>query len=201
MASEPTASTGAVGFYFDTKKFCNLKLRKHFWFFPNKFRAHSGLPLLHPISSACHLDSVCKTMRNSFSTESVVRVRGRFIAVGFILLTIIKAGAAQDRIDDFRNAGAREYRAGNFDAAEALFLQAKKAAVSAGNRDLEALIDNDLGNLEMGADRPMKADQFYHSALAIFRAMPDKHSEIATTLLNLAYVDALRDTTMMHNSL
>jgi len=189
MASEPTASTRRGRFHLDAKKFCNLKTTDSPLVFseqfPRSFRTALTTPDILCLSPRLSLQNHA----NSFSTGSVVRVRGRFIAVVFILLMIIKGGAAQDRIDDFRNAGVREYHAGNFAAAEALFLQAKEAAVSASNRELEAIIDNDLGNVEMGADRGMKAGEFYHSALAIFRAMPDKYFEFAATLLNLAYVD------------
>jgi tetratricopeptide (TPR) repeat protein len=130
-----------------------------------------------------------RTLYSAFKYFGAVRVY-RCITAGFILLFSVKASIAQDGIYELRHAGVREYHAGHFVTAGTLFAQAKEAAVSAGNRDLEACIDNDLGNLEIGADRPAKAYEAYHRALVIFSGMPDRYFETAATLRNLASADA-----------
>jgi tetratricopeptide (TPR) repeat protein len=122
-----------------------------------------------------------------------VTLWGRCISAGFILLIINKTYiAGQERFDDLQNSAVREYRAGNFATARILFDQALQSAVFADNKDLEALILNDLGNVEIGADRPERAYDAYQRALAILRRMPDKHFQIAATLRNLGAAESLQ---------
>lgn len=113
----------------------------------------------------------------------------RNFAAGFALLATIETSVAQDRIDTLREDGLHEYHAGNFAAAEASYLQAAELAVSSGNKELEALTRNDLGNVEIGADRLDRAYENYSKALVIFRNIPGKHFETAATLRNLASVE------------
>jgi tetratricopeptide (TPR) repeat protein len=125
--------------------------------------------------------------------EVVVTPLSRCIAAGFILLIISWISiAGQESIDELQKAGLREYHAGNFTAAKALFDQALKSAVSAGNKDLEALFLNDLGNVEIGIDRPERAYEDYRRAFAILRRMPDKQFRIAATLRNLGAAETLQ---------
>ena len=117
----------------------------------------------------------------------------RCIATVFTLLIIGKTSiAGQERAEELRNVGLREYHAGNFAAAKALFKEALESVVSSGNKDLEGRLRHDLGNVEIGADRPESAYDNYASALTIFRGMPDKHFEIAATLRNLGSAAALQ---------
>jgi tetratricopeptide (TPR) repeat protein len=117
----------------------------------------------------------------------------RSVAIGLILLMVSKTALAGPvRADELYNAGLREYHAGNFAAAKALFDQALESAVSTGNRDIEAGIRNGIGNLEIGVDRPERAYDSYKLALALFRSIPGRHFEIAATLRNLSSAEALQ---------
>jgi tetratricopeptide (TPR) repeat protein len=122
-----------------------------------------------------------------------VKLPRRCIATVFMLLIISKMSiAGQERTEELRNAGFREYHVGNFTAAKALFKEALESAVSSRNKGLEGVLRNDLGNVELGVDRPETAYDDYARALSLFRDMPDKHFEIAATLRNLASAAALQ---------
>ena len=117
----------------------------------------------------------------------------RCITTVFMLLIISEMSiAGQERAEEIRNLGFREYHAGNFMAAKALFKEALECAVSSGNKDLEGVLRNDLGNVELGVDQPESAYDDYARALTLFRDMPGKHFEIAATLRNLGSAAALQ---------
>ena len=118
---------------------------------------------------------------------------GRCVTAFFILLIVSKTYVAgQDRLDEQRSAAFREYRAGNFAAAKVLFDHVLQSAVAAGNKDVEALTLNDIGNVEIGADRPESAYEAYQRSLAVLRLMPDKDFRIAATLRNLGAAETLQ---------
>lgn len=118
-------------------------------------------------------------------------LRGRCIAAGFILLLIIRTPVkGQERAYELESAGLREYNAGNLKAAEESFMQGLQLAVTAGNKGLEAAINNDLGNTEVSADRLERAYEAYTRALTIFRSMPGKQQETAVLFVNVAAADA-----------
>ncbi len=117
----------------------------------------------------------------------------RCITTLFVLLIVCKLSiAGQERAEEIRNLGFREYHAGHFMAAKAFFKEALESAVSSGHKDLEGVLRNDLGNVELGIDRPEIAYDDYARALTLFRNMPGKHFEIAATLRNLASAAALQ---------
>jgi tetratricopeptide (TPR) repeat protein len=102
------------------------------------------------------------------------------------MIFINASAVAQDRALDLRDAGLREYYAGRFGKAETLLAQAVKAAASEGNRNLEGLVNDDIGDTEIAADRFQQAQEAYRRALTIFSGMPDKPFATAGTLEHLA---------------
>jgi tetratricopeptide (TPR) repeat protein len=93
---------------------------------------------------------------------------------------------------DLRNAGREEYRLGRFASAEDLLRRALDGAVAAGAEVAAATINNDLGDVYIGGERLLDAEQAYARGLALFKQMRDQEFEVAAILRNLGCTYSLQ---------